>query len=264
MSALADYTTVTEAPGDALRAEALDMLATRYALAAARARGRRVLEAGCGPGQGLGMLAATASFVVGGDYTDTLIGYAGRNYRGRVPLVRLDAQAMPFADASFDLVILYEAIYYLPDPAAFLSECRRVLAPGGEVLVCTANRLVADFNPSPYSVRYFSSEELRSMFAAQGFDVTLSGAFRAEPSTARDRVVSLVKRAAVALHLVPRTMKGKALLKRLFFGPLQPAPAELTPGLGAAETPEPLAPGVDDTRHRVLFVHARLTPLSTE
>ena len=92
----------------------------------------------------------------------------------------------------------------------------------------------------------------------------MSGAFRAEPSTPRDRVVLLVKRAAVALRLVPKTMKGKALLKRLFFGPLQPAPAELTPGFGTVQIPEPLPPGVDDTHHRVLFVHARLRPLSTE
>lgn len=260
----ADYTTVTEAPGDALRAEALDMLATRYGVAVERARARRVLEAGCGPGQGLGLLSSAARFVVGGDYTETLLGYAGRQYRGRVPLVRLDAQALPFTNGAFDLIIFYEAIYYLARPGAFLDECRRVLAPGGEVLVCTANRLVSDFNPSPYSVRYFSAEELRRLFEAHGFSVAITGAFRAAPTSGRDRFVSAVKRAAVALHLVPKTMKGKALLKRLFFGPLQQAPAELAAGAGTPETPQPIAPGHDDADHRVLFARAVPTQVSTE
>lgn len=264
MREFADYTTVTEAPGDALRAEALDMLATRYAIASARARGRRVLEAGCGPGQGLGLLAASARFLVAGDYTETLLGYAQRLYQGRIPLVRLDAQRLPFAPGSFDLIILYEAIYYLQEPKAFLAECRRVLAPDGEILLCSANRLVADFNPSPFSVRYFSSEELRRLFEEHGFVVAVSGAFRAEPETARDRAVSLLKRGAVALRLMPKTMKGKALLKRLFFGPLRTAPEELAPGAGPAQRPEAIARGIDDLEHRVLYVQASPGPLSTE
>lgn len=264
MNAIADYTTVTEAPGDALRAEALDMLATRYAIASACARGRRVLEAGCGPGQGLGPLAATADFVVGGDYTATLLGYAQQYYRGRIPLVRLDAHQLPFATASFDLIILYEAVYYLQRPEVFLAECHRVLSRDGEILLCSANRRVADFNPSPFSVRYFSSEELRRLFEQHGFAPLISGAFRAEPETARDRLVSLVKRVAVALHLVPKTMKGKTLLKRLFFGPLRTAPAELAAGVGKTRPLEAVVPGIDDCEHRVLYVHARRTSLPAE
>lgn len=260
----ADYTTVTEAPGDALRAEALDMLATRYAFAAEQARGRRVLEAGCGPGQGLGLLSDAARFLVGGDSTQKLLAFAVERYGARVPLVRLDAQSLPFAAGSFDLIVFYEAIYYLQEPAAFVAECRRVLSPGGQVLLCTANKLVPDFNPSPYSVRYYSSEELRELFEAHGFAVTVLGAFRAAPSSLRSRVISMVKRAAVALHLVPRTMKGKALLKRLFFGPLQPAPTELVPGLGTLEVPARIARGANDTGYRVLYVAATMTPISTE
>lgn len=264
MTTTVDYTSVTEAPGDALRAEALDMLATRYAIASERSRGKRVLEAGCGPGQGLALLAASARFVVGGDYTERLLGYAQQSYRGHVPLVRLDAQRLPFAAGSFDLIVLYEAIYYLRNPHAFLAECGRVLSHDGEILLCSANRLVADFNPSPHAVRYFSSEELRAMLGQHGFTVTVSGAFRADPQTSKDRVVSAIKRTAVALRLVPRTMKGKALLKRLFFGPLRTAPVQLAPGLGAIHGPETIAPGVDDREHRVLFAHATRASFSTE
>ena len=256
----ADYTTVTEAPGDGLRREALDMLRTRYAYAAEFCGGRDVLEVACGPGQGLGMLAKVASRVVAGDFTERLLRIARQHYGTRLPFVRLDAQRLPFAPRSFDVIILYEAVYYLADPARFLDECRRVLRPEGRLLLCTANREVADFSPSPFSVRYLTAAELRELVRRQGFQPEILGAFPAAPASARDRVASVVKRMAVAAHLVPKTMKGKAWLKRLFFGRLAPAPTELADGMGDYRRPVPLGPGGPDDGYRVVFVNARLAP----
>src|SRR5262249_6372523 len=102
------------------------MLNTRYKFASDFCRGGRVLEIGCGAGQGLGYLARSASSVIGGDYTEALLRNAQSHYGGRIPLVALDAHELPFVDLSFDTVILYEAIYYLNSPAQFLEECRRV------------------------------------------------------------------------------------------------------------------------------------------
>ena len=253
-----DFTTVTEAPGDALRQEAIEMLWTRYAFAAERCRGRHVLEVACGPGQGLGLLAKTAAQVVGADYTEQLLGFAKRHYGSRVPLVRLDGQQLPFRAATFDVVLLYEAVYYLPAPGDFLEECRRVLRPGGRVLLCTANNSLPDFNPSPFHQRYFSGPELVDLFRRHRFDPVLLGAFPVVQETSRDRVVSLIKRAAVALNLVPKTMRGKALLKRLFLGPLQKAPSELTEGRWRYHPPQVVPSGTETDRHRVLFVDARV------
>jgi SAM-dependent methyltransferase len=252
-----DYTTVTEAPGDQLRPEALDMLWTRYRYAAQFCGGRTVLEVGCGAGQGLGVLAHASARVVGGDYTERLLSFARAHYGSRVPLVRLDAHRLPFAAGSFDVILLYEAIYYLREPRDFLAECRRVLRPGGSLLICLANRRVTDFNPSPYSVRYYSADELAALLSGSGYRAEILGAFPAVPATARDRVISLIKRAAVALHLVPRTMKGKALLKRLFFGNLAAAPAELVDGVGEYHAPVPLAQPSDHSLYRVLFARAQ-------
>jgi SAM-dependent methyltransferase len=251
-----DFTTVTEAPGDALRHEALEMLWTRYAFAAEYCRGRHVLEVACGAGQGLGLLAKTAARVVGGDYTERLLGLAKRHYGSRVPLVRLDGQQLPFRSGSFDVVLLYEAVYYLPEPALFLEECRRVLRPGGRVLLCTANKSVADFNPSPFHRSYYSGPELIDLFRQHRFDPVLLGAFPAGQETLRDRLISVIKRIAVALHLVPKTMRGKALLKRLFFGPLEVVPAELTDGAWRYQPPQVVPSGTRTQPFRVLFVNA--------
>lgn len=254
----ADYTTVTEVPGDRLRREALDMLWTRYSYAAELCVGRSVLEVACGAGQGLGVLASVASRVVAGDYTERLLLFVRRHYGSRVPLVRLDAHRLPFAARSFDVIILFEAVYYLRDPSLFLQECRRLLRTGGWVLLCSTNKAVADFNPSPFRTRYFSVAELRALFRQNGFEAEILGAFPSVPASLRDHAVSVLKQLAVALHLMPKTMKGKALLKRLFFGRLVSAPVELVEGTGEYHRPVALPPGAPDDAYRILFARARL------
>jgi SAM-dependent methyltransferase len=136
-------------------------------------------------------------------------------------------------------VVLFEALYYLGSPERFFAECRRVLRPGGAVVISSVNREWADFNPSPYSTRYFSAEELREMLVRERFSPEIYGAFGVASGGARDRVVSALKRTAVSLHLIPRTMKGKEWLKRVFLGKLSPLPAEVT---GDMCTLEPLTP----------------------
>jgi SAM-dependent methyltransferase len=232
------------------------MLVTRYALAAERAAGRDVLEVACGSGIGLGRLARDARRVVGGDVTAGLLRTARAHYGPRLPLARLDAQALPFRGGSFDVVVLYEAIYYLPDATRFVAEAHRVLRPGGELLVCTVNRAWSDFNPSPFSTRYHDAGELRALLAAAGFRVELLGGFPVGAARGTGGVVSLVKRSAVALGLMPRTMRGKQLLKRLFLGKLAPLPAEVRDDHAARAPLVPL-PDDDAARFRVLYACGR-------
>src|SRR5271155_3905626 len=112
----ADYQAVTETAGVGITREALTMALTRYTFAAGFCDGERVLEVACGIGQGLGLLVQRAKCVLGGDYDPGLLVAARRHYDARVGLVRLDAEALPFIDHSFDVVILFEAIYYIARP----------------------------------------------------------------------------------------------------------------------------------------------------
>jgi ubiquinone/menaquinone biosynthesis C-methylase UbiE len=255
--ALNDYTDVTEAHGNQITREALDMMWTRYAFAARYCEGRDVLEVACGAGQGLGALAHRARRVVGGDYTPRLLAMARRHYGSRMPLAQLDAQAMPFRDDSFDVVVLFEALYYLPNAAAFVCEARRVLRTGGCVVACTVNCEWADFNPSPFSTTYPTAQQLRGLFESAGFEVSLYAGFTASRATPRDRVVSMLKQVAVKSGLMPKTMGGKRLLKRLFLGSLVDFPAEIADGAAVFREPIELTPGSAAGRYKVLYAVAR-------
>jgi ubiquinone/menaquinone biosynthesis C-methylase UbiE len=101
---------------------------------------RRVLDLGCGTGQ----LAARVrrelphAEVVGCDFSRGMLEHAARRTHG-LPLVRGDAQRLPFGPASFDAVVSTEAFHWFPDPGAALAEIHRVLAPRGRLLVSLVN-----------------------------------------------------------------------------------------------------------------------------
>jgi hypothetical protein len=133
-----------------------------------------------------------------------------------------------------------------------------VLRDGGVVLICTVNRQWADFNPSSFSMKYFAARELRELIRQEGFDVELYGGFAVSMQSARDRIVSLIKRAAVTLRLIPGTMKGKQLLKRLFFGKLTPLPSEVTEGMAEIYPLVPIDGNSIVACYKVLYTVGRL------
>ncbi len=222
-----DYYTVTEVPSLGASEEQLQRLQHRYRIAAQYCQDKRVLEVACGPGLGLGSLARGAARVVGGDYSGRLVRMAKGHYRDRLDLVQLDAHQLPFRDDAFDTVILFEALYYLHSLEGFLRECRRILAADGILVLCSVNKEWSDFNPSPYHTVYYSAPELAGLLRANGFEPDVFGAFPTAAHSLSDLTVSLIKRTAVKFHLIPRAMKSKKWLKRIFFGKLVPLPAEL-------------------------------------
>lgn len=221
------YATVTELPGHGATKEQISMIHTRYHFAAQLAKGKEVLELACGPGIALGYLAQTASRVAAGDFDPTLVEAAIRQYGSKYEIHRMDAQNIPYPDNSFDVILLLEAIYYLPEPERFVAEARRVLRKDGVVFVCSANRERPDFNASPYTHHYFSAAELQRLLAAEGFAVNLYGSFPVESRGLLGRTLGRVRLVAVKFGLIPKTMAWKILLKRMLYGRLDPIPSEL-------------------------------------
>jgi ubiquinone/menaquinone biosynthesis C-methylase UbiE len=252
-----DYTTVAELPGQGASPEQLSMLYTRYAFAGSRAAHRRVVDIACGAGVGLGYLAERCRWVMGGDCTASLLAVARKGYRETVPLVQLDAHALPLRSESVEVILLYEALYYLMRPEVFLRECRRVLSPGGLLILSTVNKEWADFNPSPFHRRYFSCRELEDVLREQNFAVEMFGAFPDVKHSAREYFLSFIKRLAVTGRLIPSTMQGKLWLKRLVFGRLVAIPPTLADGLAAYHKPVPISPDRPAGRYKVLFALAR-------
>jgi SAM-dependent methyltransferase len=234
------------------------MAYTRYAYAGDFCRGKDVLDVACGVGQGLGYLARSARRVVGGDFSLRLVEMAQQHYGGRIPVLRLDALSLPFGSATFDLILLYEAIYYLKSPQQFVRECKRVLRPGGHLLVCSVNRDWKDFNPSAFSTRYLTVSELAPLLASEGFETRILAAFPTTSYSMQHRLVSLLKRLAIKLHIMPKTMRGKELLKRLFLGRLHPAPAELSESVAPYCKPVMLADQAEASRFKILFAVGHL------
>ncbi len=250
------YATVTELPGSGVTPEQLSMLYTRYHLAADFGAGKDVLEVACGPGVGLSYLVRRTRSVIGGDFDRDILRLTPQT--AGVRLLQLDAQALPFDKQSFDLVILFEALYYLAIPEKFVAEARRVLRPGGRVLLCTANKDAPGFNPSPYTYRYFSVPQLQALLQAGGFLPEVYGAFPVKVTTFRDRALLPARRAVVGLHLVPTTMRGKELVKRILYRTVVPLPNALHDGMAELHPLEQLPGDVPTTKFKVLYTVGRL------
>lgn len=252
-----NYSAVTEKPGDRVTREALAMVYTRYRFALDYCRGKRVLEVACGEGVGLEYLARQADQVVGGDLTWDLLVRARRSGTLRRSLVQLGADALPFHAASQDVILCYEAVYYFERPLQMLQDCRRVLAPNGLLILCSVNPEWSDFNPSPQSRQYLSAGRLASLAEAAGFRTELLGAFSTESPGPKATMVSWLKRTAVVLHLIPSTMRGKRLLKRLFLGELVSFPSAVEDGLAPYCPPVSIDSRRPVTDYKVLFALCR-------
>jgi len=255
----AEFLTVTETPGNLASQEQIERLRHRYHFASLLCRDKDVLEAACGAGLGLGYLARVARKVIGGDIDVRVLKFAEERYRGRpnIEVMNFDAQQMPFPEAGFDVIILYEAIYYLPQPEKFVDEAKRVLRKGGFLIIGSVNREWPDFNPSPYSVGYYSITELARLLAPRFGMIEAYGAFPVRGETLRDRFISHLKRTAVKCHLMPKTMKGKELFKRIFFGRLSPIPAEITDAPDPYHLPQAISPAISDLSHKIIYLVAK-------
>ena len=98
-------------------------------------RPRRMLEVGCGPGRGLDLISRLeeGSSFVGLDLSPKAIEFATQHSssRGRVKFVQGDAEALPFGDAEFDVVLNIESSHNYTHLERFFAEAVRVLKPGG-------------------------------------------------------------------------------------------------------------------------------------
>jgi len=101
-----------------------------------------VLDVGCGGGKSMRILAHAAHHgrVYGLDYSEEMVRMARRVNRaliheGRVEIQHGTVSALPFPDATLDLVTCFETTYFWPDLPGALREIWRVLRPGGTLLI---------------------------------------------------------------------------------------------------------------------------------
>jgi demethylmenaquinone methyltransferase/2-methoxy-6-polyprenyl-1,4-benzoquinol methylase len=136
--------------------------------------GDRVLDVGCGTGFATEGLLEVTEDLYGLDQSPHQLSRAFEKFgtRGPVQFHLGDAERLPFADDSFDAVWSSGSIEYWPDPVATLAEFRRVVKPGGPVLVVGPNYPESSVfgRLADAIMLFYGEEEADRMFREAGFE----------------------------------------------------------------------------------------------
>lgn len=145
--------------------------------------GDTVLDLACGPGnfsRSFARAVGPEGLVVGVDASETMLTRGGEELRksdpGNLVLIRGDATALPFGDASFDGACCFAALHLFPDPFAALDEMRRTLRPGGRIALLTSVRRELTIRPlkplieRASGMRIFEGDEIVAALEQRGFD----------------------------------------------------------------------------------------------
>lgn len=168
---MAEFTGERVIPGE-VDVDLLNEHLARYTFASRLARGKRVLDAGCGAGYGSAELAHAAHCVMGIDQAAEAVGFAREHYRlPNLSFAQASCAALPYKDSVFDLITAFEVIEHIENWRDFLREARRALAPTGQFIVSTPNKAYytesrgAD-GANPFHVHEFEFEEFRAELKA--------------------------------------------------------------------------------------------------
>ena len=145
---------------------------------------RDVLEAGSGEGYGADLIAKVARHVIGLDYDESAVAHVRARYP-RVDMRQGNLAELPLPSASVDVVVNFQVIEHLWDQGQFVTECLRVLRPGGVLLMSTPNRIT--FSPgrdtpvNPFHTRELNAAELTELLESAGFTMeSMLGVFHGE------------------------------------------------------------------------------------
>ena len=167
-------------PGNTLYAADLARHRVAYRFAEVHVGSGRVLDLGCGAGYGSAELAAKHARVIGMDRVAPAAEPRARPGSG-ARFVRGDLGGLPFAAASFDLVVSFQVIEHLLDATDYLREIVRVLRPAGTLLISTPNLLQSE-RENPYHVHEYAAEELTAVLSRCFGRVQMLGVFARGPA----------------------------------------------------------------------------------
>lgn len=115
--------------------------------AVAPRKGMRVLDLAAGTGTSSAALAAHGAHVVAADFSEGMLAEGRKRHvdNDLIEFVHADAMALPFEDNSFDAATISYGLRNIADPKAALAEMRRVVKPGGRIVI-------AEFSTPPAAV----------------------------------------------------------------------------------------------------------------
>lgn len=150
--------------------------------------GEHVLDVGCGTGVLLGELIqqTPGARLSGVDLVGEMLAVAQQRLPAEVDLSTAPAEALPFDDATFDVVISSSVLHYFRQPERALAEARRVLAPGGRLVMTDwcrdylAMRALDWYlrRTDPAHCRTHRSRDLSRLAQVTGFEVVALDRYR--------------------------------------------------------------------------------------
>ncbi len=149
-------------------------------------RAIRVLEIGTGPGFFAILLAGAGYRVTAIDLTPSMLAEARRNagaLAGAISFMEMNAQALDFADHSFDVVVSRNVTWNLPEPRKAYGEWARVLKPGG---------LLLNFDANWY--RYLFDDDAREAYERDRTNTARAGADDLNVGDNFDRMEDIARR----------------------------------------------------------------------
>lgn len=145
----------------------------RYFLARHLCRGQDVLDVASGEGYGSALLAQTARSVIGVELSEQTVAHATAAYTAsNLRFKQGDARTIPVENGSIDVVVSFETLEHFFEHECFIAEVRRVLRPGGRLILSSPERDI--YSPlgsaaNPYHARELTRGEfeilVRSAFA---------------------------------------------------------------------------------------------------
>lgn len=144
--------------------------------------GKTVLDLGCNNGYGTDAIAGYAGRVIGLDVSPNAISDATRRFaRPNVEFKLYDGKRIPFDDNTFDAIVSFQVIEHVYDVEGYLSQCRRVLKPGGKAIFTTPNadvRLDPGMAPwNPYHLTEYSGARLLEIVKCAFPETSVQGLF---------------------------------------------------------------------------------------
>jgi len=151
----------------------------RYLCAADLCAQKDVLDIASGEGYGSSILATVARTTIGVDISDEAVRHAQRKYQRRNLEYRVGSVAkIPLADGSVDVVVSFETIEHHDQHETMILEIKRVLRPGGLLVMSTPDKRVYSDTPrfsNPYHIKELTRAEFESLTKASFGNVSIYG-----------------------------------------------------------------------------------------
>ena len=149
----------------------------RYFYAQQFIKGKEVLDIACGSGYGSALMAESAASVIGVDIDAETVAYCQSVYvRDNLRFLQGSVASIPVeGEAVFDVIVCFETIEHVDatEQAAFLQEAKRLLRPGGILLISTPDAIAYNARKAEYRNEFHKHEFGRTEFLDY-----LQGAFR--------------------------------------------------------------------------------------